>query len=62
VREANQALSIDPDDAAALEFRDTAATLPSHSLVGFLPFGFGPSGARQALGFRPMTGAMRSMR
>ena len=51
--EANKAVSIDPDDVQAEQFRWTAATLPSESLVGVFPLRFRATGVRVP----PVTGA-----
>jgi tetratricopeptide (TPR) repeat protein len=50
--EANKAVSIDPDDVQAEQFRWTAATLPSQSVVGVFPLRLRTSGVRA-----PITGA-----
>jgi tetratricopeptide (TPR) repeat protein len=48
LKEADKAVSIDPEDSAALEFRDTT-TLPNTSLLGVIPLRSGLIVARPAL-------------
>ncbi len=68
-KEANRAVSIDPDSPLAQQFRWTAATLPGGSLVGVLPLRSGtpgilavPTVAAARLPMEPLSMSSRALR